>query len=153
LVIHAGLLSTGGGLLVAVRKVFSWNFQFLENGNVVGEMEASLWRETAELELDDGTYGFYRDQVIGGDYLLEHKGKSSPEPRNRVGGGPISTPSSSNEASSCEDRRSSNAASGCLREAGKSESYTPGCSPVAQRSTFRRTGLCSTAFFFFGFAR
>ena len=62
-------------MLVAVRRLFSWNFQFVENGKVVGEMERSLWRETAELELDDGTYSFYRDQVIGGDYVLERKGQ------------------------------------------------------------------------------
>jgi len=53
--------------------MFSWNFQFLENGKVVGEMEACLWRETGELQLDDGSYSFYRDQVIGGDYVIEHK--------------------------------------------------------------------------------
>ena len=83
-------------MLVAVRRLFSMNCQFREDGKVVGEMERSLWRETAELELDDGSYSLYRDQVIGGD---------------RAG------------------------------------------SQVTQTSTFRRTGLCSTAFFFFGFAR
>ena len=62
-------------MLVAVRKLFSWNFQFLENGKVVGEMEASLWREAAALELDDGTYSFYRNLVVGGDYVLEQKGQ------------------------------------------------------------------------------
>ena len=62
-------------MLVAIRRLFSWNFQFRENGKVVGEMERSLWRETAELDLDDGRYSFYRDQVIGGDYVLEHKGQ------------------------------------------------------------------------------
>jgi hypothetical protein len=62
-------------MLVAVRRLFSWNFQFLDNGQVVGEMEASLWRETAEFDLGDGRYSFYRDQVIGGDYVLERKGQ------------------------------------------------------------------------------
>jgi len=55
--------------------LFSRTFQFRENGNAVGEMERSLWRETAELDLDDGRYSFYRDQVIGGDYVLERKGQ------------------------------------------------------------------------------
>jgi hypothetical protein len=63
-------------LLVAVRKLFSWNFQLVENGTGVGEMEASLWRETAELELDDAHYSFYRDQIIGGDYLMDGKGQT-----------------------------------------------------------------------------
>jgi hypothetical protein len=34
-----------------------------------------MWRETAELDLDDGRYSFYRDQVIGGDYVIERKGQ------------------------------------------------------------------------------
>ena len=51
------------------------NCQFREDGKVVAEMERSLWRETAELELDDGSYSLYRDQVIGGDYMLERKGQ------------------------------------------------------------------------------
>jgi hypothetical protein len=62
-------------LLVAIRGLFSFNFQFLENGKVVGEMDRSLWRETAELDLDDERYSFYRGQVIGGDYVLERKGQ------------------------------------------------------------------------------
>jgi len=61
-------------LLIAVRPVFSaTSFSFVEDGKVVGEMERSMWRETAELDLDDGRYSFYRDQVIGGDYVIEHK--------------------------------------------------------------------------------
>lgn len=54
--------------------LFSWNFQFRENGKVVGEMDRSLWRESAELALNDGRYTFYRDQIIGGDYVIDHKG-------------------------------------------------------------------------------
>jgi hypothetical protein len=56
--------------------LFSWNFTFREDGHVVGEMEASRWRETAELDLDDGRYSFYRDQIIGGDYVIDHKGQT-----------------------------------------------------------------------------
>src|SRR5258706_4663725 len=55
--------------------LFSWNFQFRENGKIVGEMNRSLLREAAEVDLDDGRYSFYRDQVIGGDYVIEHKGQ------------------------------------------------------------------------------
>ncbi len=77
-------------MLLAVRPLFSpTSFQFRENGKVVGEMERSRWRETAELDYDDGRYSFYRDQVTAVITL----------------------------------------------------------SNVAQRSTFRRTGLCSTVLF------
>src|SRR5258706_1027524 len=38
-------------------------------------MNRSLLRETAEVDLDDGPYSFYRDQVIGGDHVIEHKGQ------------------------------------------------------------------------------
>jgi hypothetical protein len=64
-------------LLVAVRPLFSPTYiQFREDGKAVGDMERSLWREMAELDLDDGRYSFYRDQVIGGDYVIEHKGQT-----------------------------------------------------------------------------
>ena len=63
-------------MLVAVRPLFSvTHLQFVDDGNVVGEMERSMWRETAELDLADGRYSFYRDQVIGGNYLIEHNGQ------------------------------------------------------------------------------
>lgn len=63
-------------MLVAVRPLFSvTRFQFREDGKVVGELERSLWRETAELDLDDGRYSFYRDQIVGGDYVIEGKGQ------------------------------------------------------------------------------
>lgn len=62
-------------MLVAVRRLFSMDFQFRENGKIAGEMKGSLLREMADLELDDGTYSLYRDQVIGGDYVLERKGQ------------------------------------------------------------------------------
>ena len=62
-------------MLVAVRPLFSvTSFSFVEDGKVVGEMEGSMWR--ARLDLDDGRYSFYRDQAIGGDYVVEHKGQT-----------------------------------------------------------------------------
>ena len=62
-------------MLVAVRTLFSWNYQFRENGTIVGEMNRALLRETADVDLDDGRYSFYRDQVVGGDYVIEHNGQ------------------------------------------------------------------------------
>jgi hypothetical protein len=63
-------------LLIAIRQLFQVNsFQFREDGHVVGDMERSLWRESAELDLDDGRYSFYRDQIIGGDYVISRHGQ------------------------------------------------------------------------------
>jgi hypothetical protein len=55
--------------------LFSWSFQFRENGKIVGEMNRALLREAPEVDLADGRYSFYRDQVIGADYVIEHKGQ------------------------------------------------------------------------------
>jgi hypothetical protein len=64
-------------LLVAIHPLFKQNsFELRENGQSVGELDGSWWRETAELDLDDGRYSFYRDQIIGGDYVIDHKGQT-----------------------------------------------------------------------------
>lgn len=51
------------------------NLQIREDSKVVGEMERALLRETARVDLDDGTYSFYRDQVFAGDYVLDARGE------------------------------------------------------------------------------
>jgi hypothetical protein len=63
-------------LLVATRRLFSWNFEFRDDGRIVGQMQAGLSRERADLDLDDGTYSLYRDQVIGGDYIMDRGGRT-----------------------------------------------------------------------------
>jgi len=110
----------GGDLLKAVRMLFSWNFQFRENGKIVGEMNRSLLREAAEVDLDDGRYSFTATRLSAATTCSSTRDKSSREP-SRSGGGRISTSSSSNEVSSCEGRRSSCVATQHLREAGGSE--------------------------------
>lgn len=63
-------------MLEAVSQSFTTNLQFREDGKVVGEMDRALVLETARVDLDDGTYSFYRDQVFGGDYILDGKGQT-----------------------------------------------------------------------------
>ena len=64
-------------MLIAVRPLFSpTRIEFRENGMKVGDMERSLWRESAELDLEDGGYSFYRNRVIGGDYVISHNGQT-----------------------------------------------------------------------------
>ena len=63
-------------MLEAVAQSFTTNLQFRQDGKVVGEMDRALVRETARVDLDDGTYSFYRDQVFAGDYILDGKGQT-----------------------------------------------------------------------------
>jgi hypothetical protein len=63
------------GSLAAVRSLFLVpQFGLQGNGRVVGEMERSLWRETARLYLDDVRYSLFRDHVIRDDHVIERQG-------------------------------------------------------------------------------
>lgn len=53
---------------------FSTNFRLEQENKLVGELDPSIWRCTATMELEDGTYNLYREKFFGGDYLLETKG-------------------------------------------------------------------------------
>ena len=50
------------------------NFLLQQEGQVVGELEPSLWRCKATLELEEGTYDLHREKALGGDYLMEKNG-------------------------------------------------------------------------------
>lgn len=66
----------GGVLLEAVPVSFSINLQFREDGKMVGEMDRAFVRESARVDLDDGSYSFYRDGLVDGDYLLDGHGQT-----------------------------------------------------------------------------
>ncbi len=53
---------------------FSTNFRLEQENQLVGELDPSIWRCKATLELEDGTYNLYRESLLSGDYLLEHNG-------------------------------------------------------------------------------
>ena len=50
------------------------NFRLEQDNKLVGELDPSIWRCKATLELEEGTYNLYREKLLGGDYLLEHDG-------------------------------------------------------------------------------
>ena len=54
--------------------LLSKNFRLEQDNKLVGELEASIWRCKATLELEEGTYNLSREKLLGGDYLVEHKG-------------------------------------------------------------------------------
>ena len=55
-------------------SVLSSNFRLEQESKLVGELDPSIWRCKATLELEDGTYTLYRESAFGGDYLMERNG-------------------------------------------------------------------------------
>jgi hypothetical protein len=55
--------------------IFSTNFLLQQQDQLLGEVDASILREKARLELEDGTYLTYRERPFSGDFVLEHDGK------------------------------------------------------------------------------
>jgi hypothetical protein len=55
-------------------NIFSSNFRLQQNDNLLGEVEASIWRDRAVLEIGEGTYQLYREGQFSGDFVLEHNG-------------------------------------------------------------------------------
>lgn len=54
--------------------LLSSNFRLEQENKLVGELDPSMWRCKATLELEEGTYTLYREKFLGGDYLLERNG-------------------------------------------------------------------------------
>ena len=87
-------------MLEAIPKnIFSTSFRLQQQNELLGEVDNSIWREKAQIELADGTYETYRERLLGGDFFLVRDGKiiaraSKPSSlRNRfdveVGGRPL----------------------------------------------------------------
>lgn len=63
-------------MLEAIPKnIFSTNFRLQQQNKLLGEVDTSIWREKARIELEDGTYELYREGAFSGDFILEHDGK------------------------------------------------------------------------------
>jgi hypothetical protein len=63
-------------LLQAVATNFlAKTFRLHQDDRLVGEVDTSLWRERARLEVEDGTYDLHRERFCAGDFLLEGGGK------------------------------------------------------------------------------
>ncbi len=55
-------------------NIFASNFRLQQNDNLLGEIDASIWRDRAVLEIGEGTYQLYREGQFSGDFVLEHNG-------------------------------------------------------------------------------
>ena len=63
-------------MLEAIPKnFFSIGFRLQQGNQLLGELDSSIWREKAQVELKDGTYLLYREGYFTGDFLIEHNGK------------------------------------------------------------------------------
>jgi hypothetical protein len=54
--------------------IFATNFRLQQQNKLLGEVDTSVWRSKARLELEEGTYELYREGTFGGDFLLERNG-------------------------------------------------------------------------------
>lgn len=55
-------------------NLFCKSFHLLQQDKLVGEIDSSLWREQARVELEDGTYNLRREGFCSGDFYLEKDG-------------------------------------------------------------------------------
>lgn len=55
--------------------IFSTNFRLQQQNELLGEVDTSILREKARVELEEGTYQLYRERPFSGDFVLEHNGK------------------------------------------------------------------------------
>ena len=63
-------------MLEAIPKsIFSTRFRLHQQNQLLGEVDTSMWREKARLELAEGSYQLYRLGHFGGDFVLEHDGQ------------------------------------------------------------------------------
>jgi hypothetical protein len=62
-------------MLEAVPKnIFANGFFLQERDMLLGEIDSSIWREKAQLEIEQGTYLLYREGYFSGAFLLERDG-------------------------------------------------------------------------------
>ena len=50
--------------------IFATNFRLQQQNKLLGEVDTSVWRNEARLELEEGTYELYREGTFSGDFLL-----------------------------------------------------------------------------------
>ena len=63
-----------GTLELIPQSWLSWNFNVLQDGRSVAEIDISRWREKGVLQVDGSNYDVYREGFMRGAFILELNG-------------------------------------------------------------------------------
>ena len=64
-------------MIEAVPKgIFSSGFQLQKDGRLIADLNASSWREKADVEIDGEAFRLYREGMMSGAFILEWNGKT-----------------------------------------------------------------------------
>jgi len=64
-------------VIEAVPKgIFSSDFQLQQAGRLVADLDASSWREKADVQIDGETFRLYREGMMSGAFILEWNGRT-----------------------------------------------------------------------------
>jgi hypothetical protein len=63
-----------GMLELVPESWFSWNFDVLQDGRTVAEIDISRWRKKGVLQVDGTNYDVYREGFMRGLFILELNG-------------------------------------------------------------------------------
>lgn len=58
------------------RGIFSSGFQLQQDGRVIADLDASSWREKADVLIDGETFRLYREGIMSGAFLLKWNGRT-----------------------------------------------------------------------------
>lgn len=58
------------------RSCFSWNFEVLDDNDIVAHIDISGWREKGLLTVQGAEYPVYREGLMSGEFILESAGST-----------------------------------------------------------------------------
>ena len=64
-------------MIEAVPKgIFSSGFHLQQDGRLIADLDASSWREKADVQIDGETFRLYREGMMSGAFILEWNGST-----------------------------------------------------------------------------
>lgn len=61
-------------LIATPKNWFSWDFSVLQDDQLITELDLSVWREKATYKIQGIEYKVSRENILGGNYILESLG-------------------------------------------------------------------------------